>query len=38
MGDAIAIVRPDPDAPTYEWVEIQEQFDSIEPASQGSAE
>jgi urea transport system substrate-binding protein len=38
MGDAIAIVEPDPSRPTYEWVKIQEQLDSIEPASQGNAE
>lgn len=38
MGDAIAIVKPESGAPPYEWVEIQETFDSIEPSSQGKAE
>jgi urea transport system substrate-binding protein len=38
MGDAIAIVEPKEGRPTYEWVKIQEQFDSIEPSLQGQAE
>ena len=38
MGDAIAIIEPDASGPAYEWVKIQEQFDSIEPASQGQAD
>jgi urea transport system substrate-binding protein len=38
MGNAIAIVDPNPDAPPYEWVKIQETFDRIEPSVQGQAE
>jgi urea transport system substrate-binding protein len=38
MGDAIAIVKPDPSAPPHEWVEVQETFDNIEPSLQGKAE
>ena len=38
MGDAIAIVEPDPNAPPHEWVKVQETFDQIEPTVQGQAE